>query len=99
MPSHQQKAIEETIKHLLISQLEIHPTLVAESDSTTPLLGRGIGLDSMETLTLVAGLEEAFQIHIDDEELSVDLFQNIGTLAAYVLQKTAEQRNGLAEGK
>ncbi len=99
MHTNQQKAIEETIKHLLISQLEIHPTLVAESDSTTPLLGRGIGLDSMETLTLVAGLEEAFQIHADDEDLTVDLFQNIGTLAAYVLQKTAEQHNGLAEGE
>ena len=42
--------IEEEIKQILISELEVSPVILANSNSTTPLLGRGIGLDSIETL-------------------------------------------------
>ena len=84
---------EGRIRHILMSQLEIRPSVLAESSSTTPLLGRGIGLDSMETLTLVAAIEEEFDIHVDDDELTVDLFKNIATLADYVLRKAAERKD------
>jgi len=82
-------AIEETIKHILISELEVSPSILTASDSNTPLLGRGIGLDSMETLVLVAGIEKEFDIQVEDADLTVDLFRTIGNLAEYVLQKTA----------
>jgi len=81
--------IEERIKQILISELEVNPAILAKSNSTTPLLGRGIGIDSIETLSLVAGIEEAFDIQIDDEDLTVNLFKNIATLAEYVLKKTS----------
>lgn len=84
--------IEERIKHILVSQLEIEPGVFAEDGSTTPLLGRGIGLDSMETLTLVAAIEEEFDIQVDDADLTVGLFKNISTLAEYVLKRTSEQK-------
>jgi acyl carrier protein len=47
----------------------------------------------METLTLVAAIEEEFDIHVDDDELTVDLFKNIATLADYVLRKAAERKD------
>lgn len=81
------KKTEQKIKQILISDLEIEPNMLAGCDSTTPLLGRGIGLDSVETLTLVAGIEREFDIQIDDDELTADLFQNIGSLVEYVLKK------------
>ena len=79
--------IEEKIKHILTSKLEVNPEILATSSSDTPLLGRGIGLDSMETLSLVAAIEKEFDIEIEDDDLTVDLFKSIGTLAEYVLQK------------
>ena len=79
--------IEERIKQILISELEVNPAILAKSNSTTPLLGRGIGIDSIETLSLAAGIEEAFDISIDDEDLTVNLFKNIATLAEYVLKR------------
>lgn len=84
--------IEARIKHILISQLEIEPSIFAEDGSATPLLGRGIGLDSMETLTLVSAVEEEFDIQVDDADLTVGLFKNIATLAEYVLKKSSEQK-------
>ena len=83
--------IEETIKRILIFELEVSPAIVSACDSSTPLLGRGIGLDSVETLTLVAGIEKEFNIQIDDADLTVDLFRNIGTLTRYVAERMLKE--------
>ena len=79
--------VEAKIKRILISKLEVSPDILSTSNSSTPLLGRGIGLDSMETLALVAGIEKEFDIEIGDEDLTVDLFKTMGALAEYVSQK------------
>ena len=80
-------AVEQRIREILVRDLEIDPSLVDGVDSSTPLLGRGIGLDSMETLTLVTGLEQEFGIQIDDDELTTALFRTVGVLAEFVLEK------------
>jgi len=83
--------IEKKIIQILISDLEIDPALLSAVSSDTPLLGRGIGLNSVETLTLVAGIEGAFHIQIDDADLTTELFKSLGTLAEFVFHKIAEQ--------
>ena len=85
--------IEKKIIQILISDLEIDPAILSTVDSNTPLLGRGIGLNSVETLTLVAGIEEAFDIQIDDADLTTELFKSLGILAEYVMQKITEQKD------
>jgi acyl carrier protein len=85
--------IERKIIRILISDLEIDPAILSTVNSNTPLLGLGIGLNSVETLTLVAGIEEAFDIQIDDADLTAELFKSLGTLAEFVLQKITEQKD------
>jgi len=85
--------VEKTIIQILISDLEIDPALLSTVNSNTPLLGRGIGINSVETLTLVAGIEEAFHIQIDDVDLTAELFKTLGTLAEYVFQKITDQKD------
>jgi acyl carrier protein len=82
--------IERKIKDILVRDLEIRPSLLAHATAATPLLGRGIGLDSMETLTLVTGLEQEFDIQVDDEELNAELFQTMGSLTQFVIRKQGE---------
>ena len=82
--------IEESIKRILIRELEVDPEAMSELTTSTPLLGRGIGLDSMETLTLVTAIEKEFDIQVEDEELTADRFQTVGTLAGFVLGKLQE---------
>lgn len=79
--------IEGEIRRILASDLGVDPLLLAGSGADTLLLGRGIGIDSMETLVLVSGLESAFEIEMADEDLTVELFRSIGSLATYVLTK------------
>jgi acyl carrier protein len=83
--------IEETIKGILASELGVSAAVLAESDSHTPLLGRGIGLDSVEILALTVGLEEQFDIEIPDEHMTAELFHSIATLADDVHQALSRQ--------
>jgi acyl carrier protein len=86
--------IEEKIKQLLIVELAVSPAIVSNSSSSTPLLGRGIGLDSVETMALVVSLEEVFEISIPDDELTVDLFKNFGALTDYIMHALPNRTNG-----
>lgn len=52
--------------------------------ANTGLLGRGIGLDSIEVLSLVSAIEEAFDLTIADEELKPEHFATVGTLVEFV---------------
>jgi acyl carrier protein len=81
--------IEAKIKHLLRSALKVDAAVIETSHSGTPLLGRGIGLDSIETMVLVLAIEEEFDISVPDSDLTVRLFENIESLAKYIHLKVA----------
>jgi acyl carrier protein len=79
------------IKRLLIAELEVEPDRLSHADAATPLLGLGVGLDSIDALRLATALERRFDIQIPDDSLTTELFANVGTLAAYVSQVLVEQ--------
>lgn len=83
--------IEKRIKQLLDSELSVSASVIATSSSSTPLLGRGVGLDSVETMALVLSIEEEFGISVPDADMTATLFETIGSLAAYIVQKLSEQ--------
>lgn len=83
--------IQETIKRILMDDLQVDPASIQDATAETPLLGRGIGLDSVEALQLGLALENAFDISIPDADLTVDLFSSLGNLTAYVQEKAAWQ--------
>ena len=78
-------ALLQTIERLLRELELVGPNEVIESE--TGLLGRGVGLDSVEVLQLVSGLEEAFDLTVDDEELEVEHFRTVGSVARWLEAK------------
>ena len=54
------------VKDLIVRRLklEIDPKSI---DDAAPLFGEGLGLDSIDALELVLGLEQEFHIKVDDE--------------------------------
>jgi acyl carrier protein len=83
--------VENGVKDLLVAELQVRPELLAKANSNTALLGQGIGLDSVETMVLVVGLEQRFDISVPDSELTAALFESIGTLTEYILRKIGEK--------
>jgi acyl carrier protein len=56
-------------------------------DAATPLLGALPELDSMAVAELVVALEERFGIEIGDDEITGEMFETLGSLAAFVAGK------------
>ncbi|MEZ5987789.1 MAG: acyl carrier protein [Planctomycetota bacterium] len=74
------------VKEVLRESLELGDR-VAAFDHATPLFGSLPEFDSMAVVTVVLGLEERFDIVIDGEELSVEVFETVGTLCGFVEDK------------
>jgi acyl carrier protein len=53
-------------------------------DASTPLLGSLPELDSMAVLELVAALEQRFGITIDDDDVTDEVFETLGTLSGFI---------------
>lgn len=59
-------------------------------DASTPLLGSLPEFDSMAVATVIAGIEERFDLYVEDDELSAEIFRSVGTLTEFVDAKLAE---------
>jgi acyl carrier protein len=59
-------------------------------DASTPLLGGLPEFDSMAVATVIAGIEEKFDLYVEDDELSAEVFRSVGTLTEFVDAKLAE---------
>jgi acyl carrier protein len=83
------KETEAKIKKVFVKKLQVDPAILNDCSLQTPLLGRGFGLDSIAAMTLASGIEEEFDIQIDDEDLTEELFANLASLIHYVDLKLA----------
>jgi acyl carrier protein len=77
--------IEKRVKSVLIDQLgfSISPERIHRK---TSLYGKGLGLDSVDLVTLVTRLEEEFDIFFEPEEISPST-HNFGLLLETVERK------------
>lgn len=87
----------EDVKAVVVSTLGIADRAGA-LDASTPLFGHVPELDSMSVLELVTVLEERFGISIDDEEITGEMFETIGSLAAFVDGKLGRVDQPLQRG-
>ena len=76
----------EKIKHLIIQRLKLADMTPEMIENNAPLFGEGLGLDSIDALELVLGLEKEFGVIIPDAEVGKRVFQSVRTVAQYVLE-------------
>ena len=79
------------IKQLIVKQLklEIDPASIRDD---APLFGdaaNGLGLDSIDALELVLGVEKEFGIKVQDEEVGVKAFASVDALYDFIRQKNS----------
>ena len=53
----------------------------------TALLGNIPEFDSMAVVTVIISLEEQFGIVVEDDEISAETFETVGSLAAFIESK------------
>jgi acyl carrier protein len=74
----------EKIKNLIITRLKLVDLIPETIETDAPLFGEGLGLDSIDALELVLGLEKEFGVIIPDAEVGRKVFQSVRTMAQYV---------------
>lgn len=78
----------ETVKAILGTTLQLGDrTESLEVD--TPLLGEMAEFDSMAVVTVLTAIEETFGCEIDDDEITAELFETVGSLVEFVEEKLA----------
>lgn len=80
-----QIALETRLKEMIVDRLmlKFRPEEIADDDD----LIRKWGLESVQLMEIVIGLEEVFGIQLGDEEFSVKKFSTIRSIAAVVRGK------------
>jgi acyl carrier protein len=76
----------DTIKLVLRDTLQLGDR-VASFDAETPLFGSLPELDSMAVVNVVTALEEHFGFEIEDDEITAETFETLGSLSAFVAGK------------
>jgi acyl carrier protein len=76
------RALVERLKLALIESLDL-PLAPDEIDEDEPLFGIGLGLDSIDALQLVLGVEATFEVTLPPDDLMI--YRSINTLADHML--------------
>lgn len=87
-----QTPLHRKVKELIIERLQLEGMSPDEIDAAAPLFGDGLGLDSIDALELVIGIEKTFGVRIQDEEVGAKAFASVDALAVFLKEK------GVAEG-
>jgi acyl carrier protein len=56
-------------------------------DPAAPLIGAGLGIDSIDTLELVVMIERDYGVKIDNRAAGVEAFASLNALASYIRQR------------
>lgn len=81
----------EKIKQLIIQRLKLVEMTPEMIEIDAPLFGEGLGLDSIDALELVLGLEKEFGVIIPDAEVGKRVFQSVRTMTQYILEQQGKR--------
>ena len=70
----------------------LHETLqvdTSDMDGSTELLGGIAEFDSMAVVMVITALEDSLGVSVEDDEISAETFETIGSLVQFVEEKQA----------
>jgi len=84
--------LEQELKRLIVSALNLEDIAPEEIDSDEPLFGDGLGLDSIDGLELGVAIRKTYGVTIEAKKEEVrKIFANVKSIAAFI----ASQKGGL----
>ena len=79
--------LKQRIKAILVERLKLDRTPETIGDDE-PLFGaEGLGLDSIDALELVLGVEQEFGVKIENEEVGMEALSSVSGLAEFIVAK------------
>jgi acyl carrier protein len=90
---HAIEALVSTLKKQIIEELAIEDMTEDDIDADEGLFGAGLGLDSIDALSLVVILDKEYGIQIGDPEEGKRILFSIRTIAEHILNHTSPAAN------
>ena len=82
-----QSLLHTKVKQLIIDRLQLEGMKPEDIDDAAPLFGDGLGLDSIDALELVIGIEKTFGVRIQDEDVGAKAFASVNSLVEFMRSK------------
>lgn len=76
-----------SLKTYIIEQLNLRQFKPEEIDADEPLIGGGLGLDSIDALELIVMIEKNYGVKISNPEEGRKILSSIRHIAAYIQSK------------
>jgi acyl carrier protein len=81
-------SVSDGVRRVLQDVLQLGERVRA-FDHQTPLFGSIPEFDSMAVVAVITGLEEQFDIEVEDDDISAEVFETLGSLTRFVEHKLA----------
>jgi acyl carrier protein len=78
--------LTDRVRQMIVTQLRLK-TKAEQIATDAPLFGdEGLGLDSIDALELVVGIEKTFGVQIADQEMGEQVFQSVDSIVTYLTE-------------
>lgn len=83
------QSVEGALKEMIVERLflSVEPAAIGSEDN----LMESFEIDSVRLLEIVVGLEEIFDISLEDDEFSIERFESVKAIADLVREKLGQQ--------
>lgn len=79
--------LKQRVKAMIIERLRLEGMTPDQIEDEAPLFGEGLGLDSIDALELVLGVEQAFGVRIEDEAAGMKAFRSVQALTDFIAER------------
>jgi acyl carrier protein len=78
------EALIKELKEEIIQELNLEDLTPDDIDEKAPLFGDGLGLDSIDALSLIVILEKKYGLKLENPDDGKQIFYSITTIAEYI---------------
>jgi acyl carrier protein len=90
-----QAQLELELKQLIVDTLKLEDTAAEDIDSSEPLVGDGLGLDSIDILELAMAIHRHYGVKTgSDDSQNREAYASVASLAAFILKHAAGHTSG-----
>lgn len=76
--------LKQELKEKLIEALNLEEITPDDIDSSAPLFGEGLGLDSIDALEIILILEKSYGIRLENPATAKEIFYSVDTLTDFI---------------